>query len=219
MKGHTASHRSPYQRLGIATPTPLGHLWGTTASKPEHVSRFTQQLGGKGGKTWPTDGLGSTLQVYTYSSKHPTFQYGLHTLGSNQDSHCQAPMRPSPSQGGAQNRYKKPALLGLKPDGILIHSQQYNAPGLLNKSTPSPENGCNFSFPGHHTIPFPHQPAIHQKDNSFVAGRSTMHHSTKKCNCKPPKGQKPPEGYVCHLCFTAGHYIYDCRKVSRIPIM
>ena len=64
MKGHTASHRSPYQRLGIATPTPLGHLWGTTASKPEHVSRFTQQLGGKGGKTWPTDGLGSTLQVY-----------------------------------------------------------------------------------------------------------------------------------------------------------
>ena len=31
--------------------------------------------------------------------------------GSEQDSHCQAPMRPSPSQGCAQNRYKKPALL------------------------------------------------------------------------------------------------------------
>ena len=216
MKGRAASHPSPYQRLGIATPTPLGHLWSTTASKPEHASWVTQQLGGKGGKTQPTDGLGSTLQVYTYSSKQPTFQYGLHTSGSEQDSHYQAPMRPSPSQGGAQNRYKKHALLGLKPDEILIHPQQYNAPALLNKSTPC-QNGCNFSVPGYRTIPFAHQLAIHQKHNSFVAGRSTMHHSTKKCNCKPPKGQKPPEGYVCHLCFTAGHYIYDCPKVSKTP--
>ena len=261
MKGHATSHPSPYQRLGIATPTPLGHLWSTTASKPEHASWLTQQLGGKGGKTRATNGLDSTLQVYTYSSKQPTFQYRLHTSGSEQDSHYQAPMRPSPSQGGAQNGYKKPALLGLKPDGILIHPQQYNAPGLLNKSTPC-QNGRNFSLPGYHTIPFAHQPAVHQKDSNFVAGspyshptmpHSTMHHATiqptgqhlspvfsspnknqtpggvpsepvgtswpdsrkkKECNCKPPKGQKPPEGYVCHLCFTAGHYIYDCPKVS-----
>ena len=178
MKGRAASHPSPYQQLGIVTPTPLGHLWSTTACKPEHASWLTQQLGGKGGKTWPTDGLDSPLQVYTYSSKHPTFQYGLHTSGSEQDSHCQTPMRPSPSQGGAQNGYKKPALLRSE---ARRDTKQFNAPGLLNKS------GCKFSLPGYRTISFAHQPAIHQKDNNFVAGspychstmpHSTMHHTT-----------------------------------------
>ena len=39
----------------------------------------------------------------------------------------------------------------------------------------------------------------------------------KECHCRPPKGGKPPEGYICHLCFTTGHYIYDCPKVSITP--
>ena len=261
LKGHAACHPPFYQRLGTATPTPLGHLWSTPVPKPEHASQLTQQLGGKGGKIWPSDGLGNSL-VYTFNTKQPTFQYGLHTSSSKQGSHCQPPMRSFPSQGTIRNEYKKPALLGLKPDGILLHPQQYNVPGLLSKST------CqNGSVTGHRTIPFAHHPAAHRKDNSYVPGspysHSTMHHSTiqhhqpeagqhlspdsfvfaspnrnqtpggvpsgpigtsgldsirkKECHCRPPKGGKPPEGYICHLCFTTGHYIYDCPKVRITP--
>lgn len=261
LKGHAASHPPLYKRLGTAAPTPLGHLWSTPVPKPEHASQLTQQLGGKGGKTWPTDGLGSIPQVYTFSPKQPTFQYGLHTSSSKQDSRCQAPMRSSPSQGNTRNGYKKPALLGLKPDGILIHPQQYNVPGLLSKSTPC-QNGCNVTHgvTGRRTIPLVHHPTVHRYVAGSPSSHPAMYHSTlqhhrpetgqhlspdsfvfaspnknqtpggvpsgpigtsgvgsKECHCRPPKGGKPPEGYICHLCFTTGHYIYDCPKVRITP--
>ena len=28
--------------------------------------------------------------------------------------------------------------------------------------------------------------------------------------------RKPPDGYLCHLCFGKGHYIKDCPEVSLI---
>ena len=28
------------------------------------------------------------------------------------------------------------------------------------------------------------------------------------------KARKPPEGYLCHLCFCKGHYIKDCPQVN-----
>lgn len=28
------------------------------------------------------------------------------------------------------------------------------------------------------------------------------------------RARKPPEGYLCHLCFCKGHYIKDCPEVS-----
>ena len=30
------------------------------------------------------------------------------------------------------------------------------------------------------------------------------------------KLRKPPEGYLCHLCFCKGHYIKDCPQVSHL---
>ena len=37
----------------------------------------------------------------------------------------------------------------------------------------------------------------------------------KEYRYRPPRGQTPPKGYVCHLCFIDGHhYIYDCPKVQ-----
>ena len=32
------------------------------------------------------------------------------------------------------------------------------------------------------------------------------------------KARRPPDGYLCHLCFCKGHYIKDCPQViSNIP--
>ena len=30
--------------------------------------------------------------------------------------------------------------------------------------------------------------------------------------------RKPPNGYLCHLCFSSGHYIQDCPGVSSFFI-
>ena len=32
-----------------------------------------------------------------------------------------------------------------------------------------------------------------------------------------PRARKPPDGYLCHLCFCKGHYIKDCPEVSACP--
>ena len=220
-------------------------MWGTadarsSISGSRHVSEFTQV----GGLNRSSDGC-DNLKGCRFGNKQATSPFIQHPSGcvQLQTSHLDHTPVPYPRNGlkktllglkpdgfvfpqdhqlqGRNNVHDSPTSTIPRQNGYIL--TDYPANKSLSHRNLQLEPSSHLEPNSHQLRPdsLPYILPVHNPTLRGVAlpqppAATPVEPPTRKdCRCRPQRGQTPPKGYICHLCFTDGHhYIYDCPKVQ-----
>ena len=106
-------------------------------------------------------------------------------------------------------------------DSFHEYASQIRATDILNSQKATTENFRGFSGDAFDLIrEMRTSPSTSSYDDSLSGSLSPVDLGFEYAEAamlqRQRRARKPPDGYLCHLCFCKGHYIKDCPEVCRI---